>query len=669
MFINNNYKNNLILEPIFIKKLNIIIIIIVINLLLFFIQIKKNVIVPLNTNLIKHNEYFLSNDIKHFYNKSYLSITKKEKKNVDISTNFTFNVTSIKYSREIKSKIIKVEYLIGFYDLNKNLISPSDLTLYYEYHVLCYNKNLKNNIFIISLANIYENNLYYCTEFFNKNENIIFGIIIYKVSNGIEYYSFDFFTYQKKIYDNYIYNIVNIFNYSLIKEEFDILIKKINNNNLDKSIRLKKSFIQMPLCSTKSNIGKHNKWIFRNIFNHYFCFCRGKNCLFYDIPKECKYYFYLSIIDNNKDLYIKTDYLFGDFISSKLSSDDVYPTFTKMMSQNYGVHYMTRKKSIYEKYCKNQSICLTIIKDTFIDGDFLEKYLTLILRLKSVISGARFYFIDNLFYNIDYITYICVGHGVSFFKYFLYSKNDYYGYNNFDKILIPPSERLISVAKHQGWKEENIIKMNLPRWDNYNIKKKQYVKNKNIFVMFTWRHMKKKKNISELYLENINGLLNNSLLLRSLKKYNVTLYFTFHHNIKNKSKIKIKINKNIKYLEEEEISYILSNTSLIVTDFSSIIFDMIYREKPFIIFIPDSNDPTIDDIYTSHYSHLIKDIKDGTIPFQNVFFGIEDTVKKINHYMKHNFNLETKLKLFYKQFGFKKQKNTNKFIEYLKKLK
>ena len=244
-----------------------------------------------------------------------------------------------------------------------------------------------------------------------------------------------------------------------------------------------------------------------------------------------------------------------------------------------------------------------------------------------------------------------------------------YGFNKYDKILIPPSERLISMAKHYGWKEENIIKMNLPRWDNYNIKKKEDVKNKNIFVMFTWRRIKKKKSISELYFENINGLLNNNLLLKSLKKYNVTLYLTFHHKINNISKIKIKINKNIKYIKEEEISYILTNTSLIVTDFSSIIFDMIYREKPFIIFIPDSNDPSIDDIYSSHYSHLIKDIKGGTIPLQNTFFSIEDTVKKIYYYMKNNFNLEPKLKLFYKNFGFKKQKNTNKFIEYLKKLK
>ena len=606
MFNIKNYKNNLIFEPIFIKKLNVIIIIIIINLLLLFLfQNRKEVIVSLKTNLVKNNEYYLSNNIKHFQKKSFLSIKRNEKYIYYNSTNFTLNVTSIRYSREIQNKIIKVEYLIGFYDLNKNLISPSDLTLYYGFHVLCYYKNLKNNIFIISLANIYENKNYYCTEFFNKNENIKFGIIIYKISNGIEYYSLEFFTYKIKLYDKYIYKFTNAFNYSLIKEEFDILLKKINNNKLNKSIRLKKSYIQKPFCSTKSNIGKNHKWIFRNIFNHYFCFCKGENCLFYDIPKNCKYYLYLSIIENNKYLYNKTDYLFGDFILNNRSSDDVYPTFTKMMSQNYGVHYMTEKKDIYEKYCKNQSICLTIIKDTFIDGDFLEKYLTLILRLKSVISGARFYSLDDLFYNIEYITYICVGHGVSFFKHFLYSKNGYYGYNKFDKILIPPSKILISVAKQNGWKDKNIIKMNLPRWDKYNIKKEKYVKKNNIFVMFTWRDMKKKNNISKFYFENINELLNNNLLLKNLNKFNVSLYFTFHHSINYKSRIKVKINKNIKYIEEDEISNILSNTSLIVTDFSSIVFDMIYREKPFVIFIPDSNDPTINDIYISHYSELI----------------------------------------------------------------
>lgn len=335
-----------------------------------------------------------------------------------------------------------------------------------------------------------------------------------------------------------------------------------------------------------------------------------------------------------------------------------------MIEQNFGAHYMTEIKSIYEKYCNNTNICLTIINDIYIDGDFLEKYLTLILKLKAVLAGSEFFFLDNLFFNIDYITYISIGHGVSFFKHFLYSQNSYYGYKKYNKILIPPSNILISVAKNNGWKDENIIKINLPRWDKYNdleniIKEGQ---TKNIFVMFTWRIIKKKKDISKLYFQNINGLLNNDLLANYLNQYKVTLYFTLHRKILSKSKIKL--NKYIKYIEEGEISSILTNTSLIVSDFSSIIFDMIYREKPFVIFIPDSNDPTLSAIYDHCYSKLIKDIKDGTISFQNSFFNVEDTVNKINFYIKNNFNLEPKLKEFYNKFGLKKENNTNSNISF-----
>ena len=332
---------------------------------------------------------------------------------------------------------------------------------------------------------------------------------------------------------------------------------------------------------------------------------------------------------------------------------------------------MTKIKSIYEKYCSNKNVCLTIINDTYIDGDFLEKYLTLILKLKAVLAGSEFFFsFDILFYNIDYITYISVGHGVSFFKHFLYSKNNYYGYGRYNKILIPPSNTLISVAKNYGWKDENIIKINLPRWDKYNdienFNKKEQTKN--IFIMFTWRVTKRRKDISKLYFQNINGLLNNDFLIKYLNKYKVTLYFTFHRKIINKSKIKL--NKNINYIEEEEISGILSNTSLIVSDFSSIIFDNIYRGKPFVIFVPDSKEPHLNDIYDESYSNLIKDIKDRTIFFQNIYFNIEDTVKKINYYIKNNFNLEPKLKDFYNNLGLKKENNnTIKFIEYLKNLK
>ena len=52
-------------------------------------------------------------------------------------------------------------------------------------------------------------------------------------------------------------------------------------------------------------------------------------------------------------------------------------------------------------------IILPVIKEfTPINGNFLEKYLTLFLKIKVVVSGKGTTFNTNLFYNIEYITYI-----------------------------------------------------------------------------------------------------------------------------------------------------------------------------------------------------------------------------------------------------------------------
>ena len=162
-----------------------------------------------------------------------------------------------------------------------------------------------------------------------------------------------------------------------------------------------------------------------------------------------------------------------------------------------------------------KSNCLIIIpvnnKKEIIDGNFLEKYLTLILRLKATISGAEFFCINDLFYNIEYITHISLGHGISYLKHFLYSNYSYYGKNRYNKILIPFSKKLLSVAKNYGWNDENIIKINLPRWDKYNDSKELLEiknSNKSVFIMFTWRDLAKNGRISKDYFKNIVFLCN-----------------------------------------------------------------------------------------------------------------------------------------------------------------
>ena len=110
-------------------------------------------------------------------------------------------------------------------------------------------------------------------------------------------------------------------------------------------------------------------------------------------------------------------------------------------------------------------------------------------------------------------------------------------------------------------------------------------------------------------------------------------------------------------------------------DFSSIIFDIIYRETPSIIFLPDSNDSTINVIYNENYYRLIKEMVEGKISFENMFFSVGEAVKKIIYYKNNNFCLKERIKKFYHIFGLKKENSTIKkinksvkFIEYLKNI-
>ena len=276
------------------------------------------------------------------------------------------------------------------------------------------------------------------------------------------------------------------------------------------------------------------------------------------------------------------------------------------------------------------------------------------MKLKQVISsvGVNIDFINNLFYNIDYISYICIGHGVSFFKYYLYKK--YYGPSNFDKLLIPDSNRLTSVALKYGWKEENLIKLNLPRWDKYNFANKLGNLNSNsIFIMFTWRELKTNGKISKYYIKNIIKLVKKKKLIKNLLKHNITLYFSLHHKMLQYKNIFEKIG-NLNFIEENNIGECLSKTKLVISDYSSIIFDMIYQRKPYIIYIPDAKDNEIKENYLDISYNIINQFKYNEFKFENVFLDISATINKIIYYIDNNFKLDRNLRKFYNTFNFTK---------------
>jgi len=300
------------------KELKLFLLLLIINIFYFkkdfFVKLKKKYEINKENNIF-NNLIFKFNLLKNRDNIIYY-----------------FKLINIKYFYSFKYKIAKIEYIIGCYDEKENLIFPSDISLYNNISLLC-NIEIKNfNLSIDSLSDTKKNKYFNCIEFININEKVNFGIKIYNIVENIEY--------------NYI-NLFSetLFNYNIIKfhedYKFDYLIinndyiysslKNENNRKTEDSYKLKNSYILYPTFSLKrNNLPKESLWTFENIMNNYFCFCKGQNCLKSFINQDCKFFFYVHIIDCSRDLYLKTDYLFVDFIFAEFSSDDAYPIFEEM---------------------------------------------------------------------------------------------------------------------------------------------------------------------------------------------------------------------------------------------------------------------------------------------------------------------------------------------------
>ena len=596
-----------------------------------------------------------------------------------------FSLSYINYNFSKEFDMVKMEYIMGIYDQNKTLLLPSDLSLYQNLHFVCFIET-ENKKIIHSLPHIYLGKYFKCSEIFNYNENIKFGIMAYKrlAFFKIFFFSKDFIDFNDKSHLNDLE-----FDPNEIRTKFMKTVEDIKSKIFPEPYSLKKAYFRKPIFDLRRNLVKSNSsWHFRNFYNDYYCYCVGNNCFKNSegISQTCKFLYYIVIIDKERYTFPKTDYIFVDFIFKSLTADDTYPVFQEMKKQNYPVHYITEKDDIRYKYCQNNTKCDTIItineNTYFTFGDFFENYLPLVLKTKAFISckEKHFHRVGYLFYRIEYVTYIAVGHGVCYFKDYLFNNNRIYGSNRNNKIIVPPNQELVNIAVNHGWKEENIIKLNLPRWDKYNNPLNNggitdafsgNITSNSILVMFTWRMPLRywTDYISPYYITNMIKLLLNEKLKKELEENNITLYVSFHRYLKDKNQIQIKEisdkNKNIKIIEQNDLAECLSKTSLVVSDFSSVIFDLMYRGKPFVLYIPDSNDPNLEKIYTDDYVDLIHRMNNGTFKTENKCNTVEETVDKIIFYIKNKFNIDDKLKKYFQFFDFKVGNNIEKFINYL----
>ena len=189
-----------------------------------------------------------------------------------------------------------------------------------------------------------------------------------------------------------------------------------------------------------------------------------------------------------------------------------------------------------------------------------------------------------------YVYSIFTQHGITFFKDDFISQESYSSFL-FDKLMISNDFEKQIFMERGCYAEENLIKNGLFRWDLLSADNAEA--EKSIFIYFTHRRYLKNIEESELkntvYVKTILGLLENPRFKKFVEENGYTLKIALHHSVLQACGSGLL--EGVKILEDEEIADAKKNSAILITDYSSMCFEMWFQHKPSIFLnIPDGED-------------------------------------------------------------------------------
>ncbi len=235
-----------------------------------------------------------------------------------------------------------------------------------------------------------------------------------------------------------------------------------------------------------------------------------------------------------------------------------------------------------------------------------------------------------------YVYSIFTQHGITFFKDDFISQASYSSFL-FDKLMISNDFEKQIFMERGCYAEENLIKNGLFRWDLLSADNAEA--EKSIFIYFTHRRYLKNIEESELkntvYVKTILGLLENPRFKKFVEENGYTLKIALHHSVLQACGSGLL--EGVKILEDEEIADAKKNSAILITDYSSMCFEMWFQHKPSIFLnIPDGED-------CIKYGHKT-DLADPYGPKREYIFNIVDTVEECMDKLEDYHNTGFKLK-------------------------
>lgn len=218
---------------------------------------------------------------------------------------------------------------------------------------------------------------------------------------------------------------------------------------------------------------------------------------------------------------------------------------------------------------------------------------------------------------------------------------------------------------YYGYSEKEILLTGLPRYDDM----ESEIKEKILLLMPTWRD--NQDNLGEDFLKTefylkMKSLLKNNVLQNLLKDKKLKLYLYLHENFQKYNKYFYEFETDNIYViknKEKNVKELLKISSCLISDYSSVIFDFAYMNKPVIS-------------YQFDYSNYINSREEK--PFIDITTEIpalvsrdeEKIIEFIEIIEENNFNfIEQEKECLMKFFKYTDNKNCERLYEKIINLK
>ncbi|EOW9528949.1 CDP-glycerol glycerophosphotransferase family protein [Bacillus cytotoxicus] len=207
------------------------------------------------------------------------------------------------------------------------------------------------------------------------------------------------------------------------------------------------------------------------------------------------------------------------------------------------------------------------------------------------------------------------------------------------------------VKQYFNYTEDEIIVSGLTRWDHLQNKNGEQ---KQILLLPTWRdwldEVSEEKFLNSQFYKQYEKLLNNSKFTEQLKKHNIILKFCMHPRIHNSIHYFKCNNAHVQFVKygDIKINELIMESSLLITDYSSVSWDMYYLKKPIIFF---------------QFDHIIN----GYLGDEDKLFGdkcvrVDELVQVVNFYINNGFKEKQEYKEMRKQLFLYTDTNNSKRV-------